>query len=113
MMSESQALNQGSTVLGNHDIVMERVYNAPRGLLFQVFTQPEHLSQWWAPLPFPVPVCSIDLRPGGRWHYAMRSPLLFEFETAEEMKLYVDSEMIEGLTMTLNRVPELLTAIQA
>src|SRR5260370_36171139 len=42
--------------------------------MFQVFTQPEHLKRWWAPQPYTIPVCTIDLRPGGIWHYCMRSP---------------------------------------
>jgi len=56
------------------EIVMERRFNAPRALMFQVFTQPEHLKRWWAPPPYTIPVCTIDLRPGGIWHYCMRSP---------------------------------------
>ena len=60
--------------VGEQEIVMERQFSAPRQLLFQVFTQPEHLKRWWAPPPYTVPVCTIDLRPGGIWHYCMRSP---------------------------------------
>ncbi len=56
------------------EVVIERQFNAPRQLLFQVFTQPEHLKRWWAPKPYTLPVCTIDLRPGGIWHYCMRSP---------------------------------------
>jgi uncharacterized protein YndB with AHSA1/START domain len=56
------------------EIVMERQFSAPRTLMFQMFTQPEHLKRWWAPQPYTVPVCTIDLRPGGIWHYCMRSP---------------------------------------
>src|SRR5207302_7347850 len=41
---------------------------------FQVFTRAEHLKRWWAPQPYTVPVCTIDLRPGGIWHYCLRSP---------------------------------------
>ncbi|HEY0753955.1 MAG TPA: SRPBCC domain-containing protein [Ktedonobacteraceae bacterium] len=53
---------------------MARQFAAPRALMFQVFTRPEHLKRWWAPQPFTIPVCTIDLRPGGIWHYCMRSP---------------------------------------
>jgi uncharacterized protein YndB with AHSA1/START domain len=60
--------------VGEQEIVMERQFNAPRTLMFQVFTQPEHLKRWWAPQPYTLPVCTIDLRPGGIWHYCMRSP---------------------------------------
>ena len=59
---------------GQQEFVVERVFNAPRTLLFHVFTQPEHLKCWWAPQPYTISTCTIDLRPGGIWHYAMRSP---------------------------------------
>ena len=60
--------------VGEQEFVVERQFTAPRTLMFQVFTQPEHLKRWWAPQPYTIPVCTIDLRPGGIWHYCMRSP---------------------------------------
>ncbi len=60
--------------VGEQEVIVQRQFSAPRTLLFQVFTQPEHLKRWWAPPPFTVPVCTIDLRPGGIWHYCLRSP---------------------------------------
>jgi uncharacterized protein YndB with AHSA1/START domain len=60
--------------IGEREFVVERHFNAPRTLMFQVFTQPEHLKRWWAPQPYTLPVCTIDLQPGGIWHYCMRSP---------------------------------------
>lgn len=70
-MFDPYSLNQHA---GEQEFVVERVFAAPRPLLFQVFTQSEHLKHWWAPRPFTVSTCTIDLRPGGIWHYAMRSP---------------------------------------
>jgi uncharacterized protein YndB with AHSA1/START domain len=60
--------------VGEQEFVVERQFTALRTLMFQVFTQPEHLKRWWAPQPFTIPICTIDLRPGGIWHYCMRSP---------------------------------------
>ena len=60
--------------IGEQEFVVERQFTAPRTLMFQVFTQPEHLKRWWAPRPYTIPVCTIDLQPGGIWHYCMRSP---------------------------------------
>ncbi len=60
--------------VGEQEFVMERQFNALRTLMFQVFTQPEHLKRWWAPPPYTIPVCTIDLRPDGIWHYCLRSP---------------------------------------
>ena len=60
--------------VGEQEVIVERRFTAPRTLMFQVFTQPEHLKRWWAPQPYTLPVCTIDLRPGGIWHYCMHSP---------------------------------------
>jgi uncharacterized protein YndB with AHSA1/START domain len=70
-MFDYQSLNPR---VGEQEFVVERQFNAPRTLLFQVFTQPEHLKRWWAPQPYTMPICTIDLRPDGIWHYCMRSP---------------------------------------
>jgi len=61
--------------VGEQQFVIERQFNAPRTLMFQVFTQPEHLKRWWAPQPYTLAICTVDLRPGGIWHYCMREPL--------------------------------------
>ena len=42
--------------VGEQEFVVERQFTAPRTLMFQVFTQPEHLKRWWAPQPFTIPV---------------------------------------------------------
>ena len=60
--------------VGEQEVIVQRQFTAPRTLLFQVFTRAEHLVRWWAPPPYTVPVCTIDLRPGGIWHYCLRSP---------------------------------------
>jgi uncharacterized protein YndB with AHSA1/START domain len=51
-----------------------RTFDAPRDLVFQVFTDSEHLAQWWGPKGFTWVSATLDLRPGGRFHYCMRSP---------------------------------------
>lgn len=54
--------------------VMSRDFDAPRELVWKVWTEPEHIRQWWGPKEFTAPHASIDLRPGGRLLYSMRSP---------------------------------------
>jgi uncharacterized protein YndB with AHSA1/START domain len=63
-----------TTRMGEKDFVMERIFDAPRGLVFKAFSEPERLASWWAPRPYKVTDCQIDLRPGGEWRYAMCSP---------------------------------------
>lgn len=60
-----------SKVEGNV-LTLERVFNAPRELVFQAFSEAEHLKQWWGPRGWSVPFCKVDFRPGGIWHYCMK-----------------------------------------
>lgn len=58
----------------NRTVVVSRVFDAPRTLVFKAFTTPEHLTRWWGPKGWTLPVCTVDFRPGGVWHYCMRGP---------------------------------------
>jgi uncharacterized protein YndB with AHSA1/START domain/predicted enzyme related to lactoylglutathione lyase len=59
---------------GDREIVITRVYDAPRALVFKAWTEPARVTRWWGPNGFTTPVCRIDLRPGGIIHTCMRSP---------------------------------------
>jgi len=54
-------------------VVITRVFDAPRELVFRAWTEPERLKRWWGPKGFTTPFCEIDLRPGGVFLYCMRS----------------------------------------
>ncbi len=56
------------------DLVITRVFDAPRSLVFEAWTQPEHLMRWWAPKGCTTPHCKVDLRPGGVFHFCVRLP---------------------------------------
>ena len=56
------------------DLVLERVVDVPRTLVWQAWTRPEHVKRWFAPAPWTVTDCKIDLRPGGVFRTVMRSP---------------------------------------
>jgi len=61
------------TMPNDTDIVMTRQFNAPRELVFAAWTDPRHVPQWLlGPAGWTMPVCEIDLRPGGRWHWVWR-----------------------------------------
>ena len=57
-----------------HELVLTRIFDAPRELLFKVWTDPKHVAQWWGPHGFTNPVCELDLRPGGPILIHMRGP---------------------------------------
>ena len=56
------------------EITLVRVFNAPRELVFSMWTDAKHLSQWWGPHHFDNPVCEADARPGGAILIHMRGP---------------------------------------
>ncbi len=55
-------------------LVITRVLDAPRVLVFKVWTQPEHLVRWWGPSGFTLPDCKVELQEGGAFRCHMRSP---------------------------------------
>lgn len=61
------------TLEGERDMVMARVFAAPRALVFRAWTAPEQIVRWWGPRGWQTTVYEMDVRPGGRWHYCMRS----------------------------------------
>jgi uncharacterized protein YndB with AHSA1/START domain len=59
---------------GKHELIITRTFDAPRQLVWNVWTQPEQVMKWWGPGPFMSPACKIDLRVGGHYLYCMRGP---------------------------------------
>lgn len=57
-----------------NEIVITRVFNAPRTLVWKAWTDPKHLMRWWGPKNFTSPSCKMDFRVGGKYHFCMRSP---------------------------------------
>ena len=61
------------TLPSDTEIEMTRVFDAPRRLVWEANTNPEHVSRWLlGPAGWTMPVCEIDLRPGGDWRYVWR-----------------------------------------
>lgn len=54
------------------EFTMERIFSAPRELVFKAFSTSEHLAQWFAPRGWTVPVSNLDFRAGGSWHFCMK-----------------------------------------
>src|SRR2546430_11594138 len=55
------------------ELVIERVFDAPRERIFDVFTQPEHLQKWWGPKMVGIPFAEFEARPGGEIFIAERA----------------------------------------
>jgi uncharacterized protein YndB with AHSA1/START domain len=78
-MVVSTAANSDSfkvTTPSDQEIRMTRLFDAPRHLVFEAMTRPEHVKRWWGCLGegYSVPVCEIDLRVGGAWRFVNRHP---------------------------------------
>ena len=56
------------------EFVITRVFDAPRDLVWKVWTDVDHLKHWWGPKGFKMLFCTLDLRPGGIFHYGMQAP---------------------------------------
>ena len=55
----------------NNTITVKREFAADRSLVWDAYTKPEILDQWWAPRPWKARTKTMDFRNGGHWHYAM------------------------------------------
>lgn len=55
-------------------LLLSRVFNAPRELVFKVWTDPEHFGKWWGPQGFSLDVIKMDVRPGGMFLGCQKSP---------------------------------------
>lgn len=53
---------------------MIRAFDAPPAVVFEAWSKPEHIINWWGPNDFTVPLCEVDFRVGGRYRLCMRSP---------------------------------------
>ncbi len=58
----------------DREIMLSRIFEAPRRLVFEAFTKPEFLKQWWGLRGSTLAVCEVDLRPGGAWRTVLRGP---------------------------------------
>jgi len=93
------AASSPKTETKEQEIVITRVFDAPRELVFKAWTDPGHLMRWFAPNGCTMPFCKIDLRPGGIFHYCMRMPEgrdiwgigVYREIVAPEMIVYIDS----------------------
>jgi uncharacterized protein YndB with AHSA1/START domain len=78
-MAVSSVANSGSfktTTPSDREITLTRLFSAPRQLVFDAMTKPEHVRRWWGILDenYSLSRCDIDLRPGGTWHWVGRGP---------------------------------------
>ena len=78
-----------------HDLVITRVFDAPRSLVFRAWVDPEHIRHWSAPHGFEISHCEGDARPGGTWKCCMRAPDGKELWVGGVYRRIIQDELIE------------------
>jgi uncharacterized protein YndB with AHSA1/START domain len=98
------------------EIRLTRLFDAPRHLVFEVMSKPEHVKRWWGRLGegYSVPVCEIDLRVGGKWRFVNRHPggevaFYGEYKEIDAPGRLVFTEIFEQFPDTVSVVTSVLT----
>jgi uncharacterized protein YndB with AHSA1/START domain len=73
-LSEAAAVSPAANDESDREVVVTRVFDAPRQLVFDVWTDPRHVGTWWGPNGFTTTTHAIDVRPGGAWRFIMHGP---------------------------------------
>ena len=73
-MAGTNAKGEARGNFAEREVVITRIFDAPRALVFKAWIDPKHLKRWWGPAVFTNPVCEVDARVGGAWRIVMRSP---------------------------------------
>jgi uncharacterized protein YndB with AHSA1/START domain len=100
---------------GEREITITRVFDAPRALVFKVWTEPKHLAQWWGPQGFTNPLCEFDARKGGAIRIHMRAPNGAIYPMKGEVREIVPPERLVFTNMAVddagNAVTDGLTTV--
>lgn len=76
------------------EIVLSRTYDAPRELVWETWTQPEHLEKWWGPNGFTITISEIEVRPGGVSRFLMHAPNGTDYPNLIEYSEVVRPELL-------------------
>jgi len=83
-------VDAGANAAAGRELVISRLIDAPRRLVFKTWTQPAHIARWWGPQGFTTIHCDMDIRVGGTYRVGMRSP-----QGTEHWKRGVYREIVE------------------
>jgi uncharacterized protein YndB with AHSA1/START domain len=75
-MSQTKQKSRTTPASGSADreLVLERVFSAPREVVFDAWADPTHIAEWWGPQGFTTTIDQMDVRPGGAWRFVMHGP---------------------------------------
>jgi uncharacterized protein YndB with AHSA1/START domain len=96
MSQPSTATETGGTILKDRSFSLTRIVNAPRELVYRMWTEAEHIAQWWGPNGFTTTIHLMDVRVGGEWSFTMHAPDGHNFRNH---KVYLEVVPPERLVM--------------
>lgn len=67
-------MEASSSYTTDRELIIKRVINAPRALVFEAFRDPHHIGQWWGPNGFTTTTIKMDVKVGGQWRFTMHGP---------------------------------------
>lgn len=79
----------------DRELVISRTFNAPRDLVYKVWTQPEHIIHWWGPNGFTNTIKEMEVKPGGVWRFTMHGPNGMDFPNKITYTKVVAPERLE------------------
>jgi uncharacterized protein YndB with AHSA1/START domain len=101
------------TTPSEREAAMTRVFDAPREVVWEAWTSPEHLRHWLlGPEGWAMPICEIDLRPGGAWHFGWRADDGSELEMRGEYREVTPPERIVNTENWGGDWPETLNTVE-
>ncbi len=97
----AQKIESGDVTLETFDreFVISRMFDASPDLVWQAWTDPKHMAQWWGPEGFATPICELDARPGGAYRIVLRGPSDLEYPLKGTYREVIKSER---LVMTMD-----------
>lgn len=114
-MTNTHRIDQDTVPMAGQELTIVRVFDAPRDLVWQCWTEPERLMQWWGPRDHIMTISTLDLRPGGMFHYCLRSPTgqetwgLFTYMSIDEPEKLVFLNSYSNITGAVTRNPTMET----
>jgi uncharacterized protein YndB with AHSA1/START domain len=83
-----------SAPTADREIILSRVFDAPRALVYRAFTDPAHVARWWGPNGCTTTIHEMDVRPGGVWRYVMHAPNGVDYDNLSRFHEVVEPERL-------------------
>jgi len=86
--------NMPAALVGDREIAATRIFDAPRQLVFKMWTDPQHIGRWWGPKGFATTTFHMDVKPGGAWRFVMHGPDGTDYQNKITYVEVVDGERL-------------------